>query len=83
MWTSKNQLEILNAAFEEPLSHNENISEKLSSCEKKLDKVTKDLASCEKNLDQLSEQLETVTEDLSDAEDQNNYLVSKHDKLLN
>ena len=83
MWTSQNQLEILNAAFEESLSHNENISENLSSCEKKLDKVTKDLSSCEKKLVQLSDQLETATEDLSDAENQNNFLVSKHEEWLN
>lgn len=83
MWTSSNQLEILNAAFEESLSHNENISVKLSSCERKLDEMTKELSSCEKRLVQLSKQLKTATEDLSDAEDQNNYLVSKHEEWLN
>lgn len=82
-WNSKHQLEILNAAFEESLSHNENISDKLSSCEKKLDEVTKELALCEKKLDQLSDQLETATDDLNDAEEQNNYLVSKHEEWLN
>lgn len=81
-WNSKNQLEILNAAFEESLSHNENISDKLSSCEKKMDEMTKELSSCEKKLVQLSDQLKTATEDLSDAEDQNNFLVSNHEKWL-
>lgn len=82
-WNSKNQLEILNAAFEESLSHNENISDKLSSCEKKLDEVTKELALCEKKSDQLSDQLEIATQDLSDAEVQNSYLVNKHEEWLN
>ena len=82
-WNSKKQLEFLNAAFEESLSHNENISDKLSSCEKKLDKVTNELASCDKKLDQLSKQLETATDDLSDTEKQNNYLVRQHEKWLN